>query len=256
MNTKQTCSCSTCTCTNGSFRYRFNYDDDCLTYALIIIYESSLWCVQIIYDLFFKSFWQILIYVKRELQERKSDNHMSNCYGMKSFNTSRSNNYPLTGEKRVNHTLRIHDSSSLDIYHRSISSLQETNDNRQIVLTPVRSTYCQTEMKLQTVNTTNAMHRPLTQPLIFMNQSSEQRVPQQVLNISKPCAGNQVKLESSSPTSNTIDRSTSTSPRLTIRSHRKPKQRKRFADKHSLPLALATSLHSNVSSYNNKYCYQ
>ena len=150
----------------------FNYDDDCLVYALIIIYESSLWCVQIIYDLFFKSFWQILIYVKRELQERKSDNHMTNCYGMKSFNTSRSNNYPLTGEKRMNHTLRIHNWSSLDIYHRSICSLQETNDGRQLVLTPVRSTYCQTEMELHTGNTTNAMHRPLTQPLIFMSQSS------------------------------------------------------------------------------------
>lgn len=130
------------------------------------MYESSLWCVQIIYDLFFKSFWQILIYVKQELQERKSDNHMTNCHEMRSFNTSRSNNYPM------NHTLRTHDWSSLDVYHRSISSLQEIKDNRRIVLIPVRSTYCQTEMELQTINTTNAMHRPLNQPLIFMHQSS------------------------------------------------------------------------------------
>lgn len=40
-----------------------------------MFYQSSIWCLQMIYELFLQSFWQILIYIKQELEYNKKDNN-------------------------------------------------------------------------------------------------------------------------------------------------------------------------------------
>ncbi|UJR08503.1 hypothetical protein I4U23_012769 [Adineta vaga] len=289
MSIKQTCSCSTCTCSYDSFLYQngikshsLNYDDDCLIYALIIIYESSSWCIQMIYELFFKSFWQILIYVKQELQDRRRN---ANCQKMRSFNKSISNNHPLSHRKRTYHGLIERYLSSLDAYNRSMSNStvsQENNNltiDKQIVLIPVHSTYCQTEIDIQTINIdfkqseiNDTLHRRLNEPLIFMNRENqtlllptEFQYSRQTF-ISTPLhtdiSDNQIKLDTNSTlpkpslsTANSANRPVLTdNSRSSIKQHhRKSKQRQRFIGKKSIPLTLATSLHSNISLYDDHY---
>ena len=43
-------------------------NDDCIVYAFNTLYECSMQCMNIIYELFFKSLWQVLVYAKNELR--------------------------------------------------------------------------------------------------------------------------------------------------------------------------------------------
>ena len=45
--------------------------DDCLTFAFITLYECFLWCLQSIYELFFQSFWQVLVYLLHNGRKRE-----------------------------------------------------------------------------------------------------------------------------------------------------------------------------------------
>jgi leucyl-tRNA synthetase len=69
--------------------------------------------MHIIYELLFKSFWQILMYVKQELQYNRSDNKTISNMGMISVNNSASTNYSLMCKKKNN-------SVELSRYHLSL----------------------------------------------------------------------------------------------------------------------------------------
>lgn len=77
----QTCSCSTCTCSIVSCMKKGQADaslencDDCLTQVILIVYQSSIWCIQTIYELLFESFWQVLLYLRQELKYHCQKNH-------------------------------------------------------------------------------------------------------------------------------------------------------------------------------------
>ncbi|CAF3890792.1 unnamed protein product [Rotaria sordida] len=194
---KETCSCSTCTCSNSSMTYKknniqshsFKNNDDCLAYAFIILYESSIWCMQIIYELFFKSLWQILMYVKQELQYDSSCNQTSSsCMDTISINKSTMENYSLISKnKNYSDLSRYHlplfetrnhrrhcrlrrsnrkDKSMFWDKPRRSSSNQNMNQvsteqkdsysiDTHLIVVPIRSSHCQTEISkndLQTIN--------------------------------------------------------------------------------------------------------
>lgn len=130
--------------------------------------------MQIIYELFFKSLWQVLLYVKQELEDRQS---VHKTISGVPINNSASANYPLICKKR-------NYSEIFETHHRPISNqiLSEQKDNSCIVLVPVRSTYCQTEILKndgQTINVDfnqsekniqETFSRRLHEPLIFTNR--------------------------------------------------------------------------------------
>jgi len=97
-------------------------NDDCLTSVFIIFYESSIWCMQIIYELFFKSLWQILIYIKQELKYRQRDHKTLSSMNMISINNSASKYYPLICKKK-------NSSEELSRYHFSL--LERRNQRRR-----------------------------------------------------------------------------------------------------------------------------
>jgi hypothetical protein len=69
--------------------------------------------MQIIYELLFKSLWQVLMYVKQELQYNRSDNKTISNMDMISINNSASTNYSLMCKKKNN-------SVELSRYHLSL----------------------------------------------------------------------------------------------------------------------------------------
>jgi hypothetical protein len=69
--------------------------------------------MQIIYELLFKSLWQVLMYVKQELQHNRSDNKTISNMDMISINNSASTNYSLMCKKKNN-------SVELSRYHLSL----------------------------------------------------------------------------------------------------------------------------------------
>jgi len=134
--------------------------------------------MEIIYELFFKSLWQIFMYVKQELQ---CDNKIISSRDRMSINKSTSKNYPLICNKRKYPEL------SREKYHMNMNRVASTSStiDTHIVLIPVRSVHCQTEMwknDLQTINIdlnqsetnvqqlTDTFCRRLDEPLIFMNR--------------------------------------------------------------------------------------
>lgn len=131
--------------------------------------------MQIIYELFFKSLWQVLMYIKQELEYSQSNNKIIRRREMMSINKLTSTNYPLIYKYPKEHNRRKYTNQNMN----KISS-RSTIDT-QIVLIPVRSSYCQTEMwktDLQTINidlnqsekNIDTFCRRLDEPLIFMNR--------------------------------------------------------------------------------------
>ncbi|CAF3630940.1 unnamed protein product [Adineta steineri] len=198
MNLKQqTCSCSTCTCSNDENNIKSNFfenTDDCLTYTFITLYECSLWCIQIIYELFFKTLWQILVYIKQEIQYTQSVNKGIDSWDMSSINNSSSNNYSLVSKKRKYTNLsKRYIPCHYSLFNQNMNrilSQEKTSSiiDKHIVLIPVRSSYCQTEIftnDLPTINInlnqsekninlhqqlSNTIYRRLDEPLIFTNR--------------------------------------------------------------------------------------
>lgn len=77
--------------------------DDCLTFAFITLCECFLWCLQMIYELFFQSFWQVFVYLLYNDEKREK---------------------------------------------RSKVQCGQQKNNSSVMLTSVRSSYCQTEPSL------------------------------------------------------------------------------------------------------------
>jgi hypothetical protein len=78
----------------------------CLIHGLIIIYDSTIWCIQVVYELFFQSFWQIIMYIRQELHDRRlqttktTDNMTSLAYQHIKHNRYRSRAYPSMSTNR------------------------------------------------------------------------------------------------------------------------------------------------------------
>jgi hypothetical protein len=77
--------------------------------------------MQSIYELFFKSLWQVLMYAKQELQYRQGDNKTIRGVDMMQINNSADENYPLICTEKSY--------SDLPQYHFSL--LQSTRNNRR-----------------------------------------------------------------------------------------------------------------------------
>jgi len=60
-------------------------NNDCLTDAFITIYKNSIWCIESLYKLVFKSLWQVLLLTKEDYDQKTVD--------MMSINNSASKNY-------------------------------------------------------------------------------------------------------------------------------------------------------------------
>ncbi|CAF1333890.1 unnamed protein product [Rotaria sordida] len=273
---KETCSCSTCTCSNSSMTYKknniqshsFKNNDDCLAYAFIILYESSIWCMQIIYELFFKSLWQILIKDKSMFWDKP-----------RRSSSNQNMNQASTEQK---------DSYSIDTH---------------LIVVPIRSSHCQTEISkndLRTINVdlnqsektinlheqlTDTLCRRLHEPLMFMNRDMFCRHNRPSFCSTVSSDRNQklstMNTTNLSPTTNGLllsntHNESSFLPNLTDvqsdktlfshnsqpflfdlhqrkQSHKKLKENRQIINDHSIPLALASSLHSNLSLYNEDY---
>ncbi|CAF4317866.1 unnamed protein product [Rotaria socialis] len=336
MMLKETCSCSTCTCSNKSIAYQnqlksvpsfsFENNDDCLTYAFITLYESSLWCMQIIYELFFKSLWQIFIYLKQEMQYNRSHNHTCNRVDMVSINKSTMNNSSLISKKRnysdsSRYHWRLNEARNRESHRRlprnnrllgrentllrkdlhRVSSNQNMNqttykpqDSRSIdtniVFVPIRSSYCQTDTlnnDLPTINVdlsqsektinlseqlTDKVHHRLHEPLMLMNREmlcrqnrasfystipSGDNLFQQSSNEKKEILCNECTKPMDVQTDKTLLSNSSQISNFHLHQRKqcpqKIKQNRRIIDDCSIPLTLTTSLHSNLSLYNEDY---
>lgn len=108
----------------SSFIFSFENSDDCLAYALIVLYESLLWCVQIAYELFLKSFWEILLYIKQEIQYIRSHNKTISYIDMISMNNSAMHNYPLISNRR--------NDSDLSRYHLRSTEARNRQRHRRL----------------------------------------------------------------------------------------------------------------------------
>ncbi|CAF2112943.1 unnamed protein product [Rotaria magnacalcarata] len=337
MMLKETCSCSTCTCSNKSFVYQnklksapsfsFENNDNCLTYAFITLYESSLWCMQIIYELFFKSLWQIFMYLKQEIQYDRSRHQTCNHrVDMVSINKSTMNNYSLTSKKRnysdlSRYHLRLNEARNRERHRRlprnnrllgrentllrkdlhPVSSNQNMNqtsckqqDSRSIdtnvVFVPIRSSYCQTDTlnnDLPTINVdlnqsektinlseqlTDKVHHCLHEPLMLMTREMSCRQNRTSFYSTIPSGDNLFQQSSNEkkeilcnectkPMNVQTDKALLSNSNQIFNFHlhqgkqcpKKIKQNRRIIDDCSIPLTLTTSLHSNLSLYNEDY---
>ncbi|UJR37763.1 hypothetical protein I4U23_030456 [Adineta vaga] len=143
-----------------------NNNNDCLTEAFITIYKNSMWCLESIYKLIFKSFWQVLLLSTEDICEK------SNLLFNKTRVTVRSmSNFNL------NRTPSDQKSSS-----KTLGTI-----NSHITVAPVDSSHCQnlssmdnlppTSNDLQELEKINsreqladALCRRSYQPLMFTNR--------------------------------------------------------------------------------------
>jgi hypothetical protein len=157
--------------------------------------------MEIIYELFFKSLWQILMYVKQELQ---CDNKIISSRDRMSISKSTSKNSSLICNKRKYPEVCHREKYPMNM--NRVASTSSTIDTH-IVLIPVRSVYCQTEMwknDLQTINIdlnqsetnqqlTDTFCRRLDEPLIFMNRELYGRDNRSSFCSSKPSGINKMQ---------------------------------------------------------------
>ena len=180
--------------------------DDCLTDAFITIYKNSIWCMQSIYDLFFKSLWQVLLFNKEDLYYLQNENHTIDIMSLNNSAGEISRKLPRHhhrlqksnsqySNKKISSKLNIL-SNKTRVTVRSISNqnLNQTSSTEQkkpsntlgtinshIIVVPVSSSHCQNmttkndDLKQsENINSreqlADSLCRRSYEPLLFMNR--------------------------------------------------------------------------------------
>jgi hypothetical protein len=86
--------------------------DDCLTDAFITIYKNSIWCAQSIYEILFKSLWQVLLFTKEDVYYNQNENHTMNSIDIMSINNSAGQNYSKKIPRKLPRHHRLEKSNS------------------------------------------------------------------------------------------------------------------------------------------------
>ena len=157
-----TCSCSTCTCSlahrtfssaknSRRFDGRLDKQNDCLTHAFVVLYDSSLWCLLLIYELLFKSFWQLFLYVREEIRCYRYDNPASMHGQLSEYRLPTSPRKQRLPSRRYKSNQNSNRARSPPRRKESSKTLQSI-DTRLVVVS-LRSSYCQTVPSKQDVRT-------------------------------------------------------------------------------------------------------
>lgn len=82
--------------------YSLDDSHDCLTEAFITIYNNSIWCLQSIYEVLFRSFWQVFLLAKGEICYDSIDKMGTIPVNVIPMNNSAGENYPYHRLPRSN----------------------------------------------------------------------------------------------------------------------------------------------------------
>ncbi|CAF4556609.1 unnamed protein product [Rotaria sp. Silwood1] len=141
-------------------------NNDCLTDTCITIYKNSIWCIKFIYELFFITLWQVLLFAKDEIHNSQGDTMKTNTsLDVMSLNNSAKENYSEKIYRKLpRHHLSMIETNNQEKYqHQLLKNNSREKISSKINLLSNKTRITVRSISNQNLNRAQSNHTPSTE---------------------------------------------------------------------------------------------